>query len=80
VSEDICQTIIVDGDPILVRVTSLLTPEEVEAFAWVVRAAKRRYAAEQDDDLVYEDDEYPPIDDDVPMRDVVNAPVARDLL
>jgi RecJ-like exonuclease len=41
VSEDICQTVMVDGEPILVRVTSLLTPEEVEAFAWAVKAAKR---------------------------------------
>lgn len=49
-SEDICQTVMVDGEPVLVRVTSLMTPEEVEAFAWVVRAAKRRYAAETEGD------------------------------
>lgn len=46
-SEGICQTVVVDGEPVLVRVTSLLTPEEVEAFAWIVRAARRRFAAEQ---------------------------------
>jgi hypothetical protein len=78
---DKCRPVVVDGEVIRVLGDGEMDATDREMFADLVRAAKRRYADAQDDDLVFAgDDEYPDIDDDVPMRDVVNAPVAGDLL
>lgn len=38
-----CQRIVVDGEPVLLRVTEPLDNDEIEAFSEIIRAARRKY-------------------------------------
>jgi len=44
-----CQRLVIDGEVVIVRVTAALTQEEIEAFTWIVRAARKKFESEQED-------------------------------